>query len=312
MDHNRISSLFAMLKGSRKYSILTGILTVAFLSLACNMPALRSSKGNGDVSHEVETRIAQTATARESDRVISNTETPIQSAEQRPTVSKTKPPLVTATETHTPTPESARVHVTGNTFCRSGPGSVYSQQAVLNMDEESEISAKDPTGNFWYINNPDQPTGKCWIWGNYATPEGNLAGLPVYTPPPTPTPTPGMAFSVSYDPPYVESGDYAQVFFLIENTGGIPFQSVTITVEGMRTYAVSTPMPESVTSTSNSFTSSRSGLSLKLDMIRPGNTAYGLSGEIRASDDLSASITVCSEDNLNGKCLTKNLSLPDR
>lgn len=159
-------------------------------SLACNLPfvsgqsesdtgALQTSVAGTLVAQLTETAAAAPATA---EPVL----TPeVSSPEPLPTASATLMP----TTTLTPTPSVPMVGVTVNTNCRAGPGVAYDYLGALLVGESSEIVGRDPTGNYWYIRNPDNPAGFCWLWGEYAQPVGNFGSLPILTPPPSPTPT---------------------------------------------------------------------------------------------------------------------------
>ena len=100
-----------------------------------------------------------------------------------------------ASPTDAPTATTVpKISVTTDTNCRKGTNVIYDYLgAFLIGDGKVPIVAKDPTGRYWYINNPDAPGG-CWVSGNYAVVEGDTSALPVFTPPPpptlTPTPTP--------------------------------------------------------------------------------------------------------------------------
>ena len=115
--------------------------------------------------------------------VSESTATP--SPEPIPTMTFT--PTTSPTITSTPTPETPRVHVDADTFCRLGPD--RPPLGVLYVGQESELLAKDPWGYYWFIVNPEGSGENCWIWSRYATPEGPLEDLPVFTPHPTLTPT---------------------------------------------------------------------------------------------------------------------------
>ena len=105
----------------------------------------------------------------------------------QPSSTLTFTPTTSPTITLTPTLETPRVHVDADTFCRLGPG--RPPLGVLYVGQEAEILAKDPWGYYWFIVNPDGTGQNCWIWSRYATPEGPLDSLPVYTPHPTLIPT---------------------------------------------------------------------------------------------------------------------------
>jgi len=109
------------------------------------------------------------------------------------TLTPTNTPTIIPSPTLSPTPRLPFIHVTRDTYCRMGPG--YPPLGILAVGEKSEIFAKEQWGNYWYIENPTDPGSSCWIWSAYATPEGPIENLPIYTPYPTYTPTPGLSCS---------------------------------------------------------------------------------------------------------------------
>jgi uncharacterized protein YraI len=86
-----------------------------------------------------------------------------------------------------------RVMVSIDTNCRSGPGSAYTYLGALLVGENTEVVGRNADGTYWIIRNPDQPTGTCWLWGQYASVSGNIYGLPVYS-------TPGNLPSITSTP----------------------------------------------------------------------------------------------------------------
>ncbi len=104
--------------------------------------------------------------------------------------SDTESPQASETPTITvpPTLGGPIVHVSMDTNCRFGPGDVYEYQGALLVGEEAAVTGKLADESFWYIENPDAPPPFCWIWGMYASVEGDKSGIPILTPPPTPTP----------------------------------------------------------------------------------------------------------------------------
>jgi hypothetical protein len=290
---------------------------VLVLASACSLPLnLGSDPG------QVATNVAETVAARQTDaggageKAGSETETPAaqptDSAGPTDTAAPTDTPAPTNTATQpptatlTPTPDQILVGVTGDTFCRTGPGSVYDQQAVLNTDQTAEILAKDPTGGFWYITNPDGQ-GECWIWGNYATPQGPTDQLPVYTPPPSPTPS--LAFSVGFDRGDVHTGQM-HVWFVIQNTGGVPLESVRTVVKSQYQDFDGTIKDQTSTSTFNGFMDGSQPVTPNLGKADPGQTVYTVSGEQTTihGNTISVTMTICSQDNLNGSCVTRNMN----
>jgi hypothetical protein len=177
---------------------------------------------------------------------------------------------------------------------------------ALLVGEIAQVYGRDPTGEYWYIRNPDSGSGFCWIWGEYATVTGNIALLPVYTPRPRPTatftPTPSPGFKASYSGLDKCVGWWVET--RLENTGSMPFKSIGITVRDTVTKVV-------VTKFANSFINKNGCNSVKsVDVLDPGKTRivsappfnYDPSGH-----KLRATITLCSGTGQNGTCLTKTI-----
>lgn len=99
-----------------------------------------------------------------------------------------------------PTSSFPIVSVSTDTNCRIGPGQVYQLKGALLVGEKADIVARDPSGYFWYIENPDKPGEFCWLWGNYAAIEGDTSKLPVFTPIPPPTFTPTATSTPTHYP----------------------------------------------------------------------------------------------------------------
>ena len=298
------------IKGQRRGIFLLSLVLIMILLSSCSLPL---DEILGESGEQVGTSVARTVAAQskgeesaQDSQAPADTETPAPApsatATRGPTDTVTQPP----TATLTPTPEDVLVNVTGDTFCRTGPGSVYDQQSILNTDQTSEILAKDPTGSFWYINNPDSE-GECWIWGNYATPQGPTDQLPVYTPPPSPTPSLNFSADLhSWDG--VAGGVY--LWFVIKNTGGVPLESVTTTVKSKWTTGGGTVKNQTVTSTYNKFADKSLPIPPNLNNAAPGDTVYTSSDRNNTitSSSIQVTMTICSQDNLNGECLTRNFT----
>lgn len=102
--------------------------------------------------------------------------------------------ILTATETSTPTitptlpPSVPVVSVSLGTNCRTGPGVDYDYITALLVGEKAEVVGKytSVTPPYWIIK---KGSITCWLWGKYATVEGDTSGLPEMAPPPTSTPT---------------------------------------------------------------------------------------------------------------------------
>ena len=244
-------------------------------------------------------KIVFTATATESPP---STSTPVlDTPTPEPTMTVT-PGLETSPEQPEITLKGSAVGVLVNTNCRSGPGKVYKYLGALLVGEEASIYGSDPSGSWYYINNPDVEDGFCWIWGFYAQTSQNIAALPVFTPGPTPVPEP--QFSVGFRE--VEScGGSWQIEFEIVNSGLYTLESISTFVQDTVTNA------KSGNSTENWF-EKKTGCTVDQTQARrkPGDTGFTVSLDL--SNDPTghltfASVTLCTLDDLDGDCLTREL-----
>ena len=99
----------------------------------------------------------------------------------------TPTPTMTPLPTDTPTPTIPLVSVSVDTSCRSGPGKVYDYLGALLVGETAQVVGKRTSHNYWIIKNPDAG-GNCWLWGQYASINGNTDSLVEYAIPAVPTP----------------------------------------------------------------------------------------------------------------------------
>jgi hypothetical protein len=182
-----------------------------------------------------------------------------------------------------------------------GPGRVYDRVGALLVGEVAEVVGRHQNGNYWYIRNPRQPNGFCWLWGEYATVTGNFAALPIFTPPPTPTPVPD--FSAAYAKRETCNTRW-WLDFKVSNTGGMAFQSISITVRDLTTdtaVSLSSDTFENINGCSQ--TASR-------DALQPG-AARVVSGPAftynPTGHSIRARITLCSQEGLNGLCVTDTI-----
>lgn len=96
-------------------------------------------------------------------------------------------PTDTPTITPTSTPSVPQVSVSSATNCRTGPSTAYDLIFTMNPGQTAEVVGKHTPSGYWIIKNP--AGGTCWLWGQYATVTGNVAGLSEVPQPPTPTPS---------------------------------------------------------------------------------------------------------------------------
>ena len=216
-----------------------------------------------------------------------------------PTLSPT--PTLTPTPIFTPTPLIPLISVSVPTNCRVGPGKVYDRVGALLVGETAEVVGRDPTGNYWYIRNPDQTNDFCWLWGEYATLTGNYVVLPMLTPPPTPTPSP--AFEFSYYGKDTCVGWWVDLE--LENTGGITFKSMSITVKD-------TILGTTLSQSSDGFTELDGCIgSFTKDTLAPGSARVVSAPAFNydpTGNKIRVTITLCSNKGLNGTCVTEKIT----
>jgi hypothetical protein len=227
----------------------------------------------------------------------------VDTATTMPTFTPMFTPTVTLTpsQVFTPTPAVPLVSVSVATNCRVGPGKVYDRVGALMVGEVAEVVGRNEAGNYWYIRNPRQSNGLCWLWGEYATVTGNFTSLPVYTPPPTPTPM--AAFQAAYDG--LESCTGWWVDIEVANTGGIAFESMSLTIGDTTSDVVMTAYVDEFTDLDGCFDSS------SRESLNPGSTrtvsAPAFTYDPRGHR-LRAILTLCSRDGLNGTCVTREIA----
>jgi hypothetical protein len=215
-----------------------------------------------------------------------------------PVPSATLPPMIL----YTPTPVIPQIWVSVDTNCRVGPGKAYDRVGYLLVGQVSEVYGRNPAGDYWYIRNVNNNTAYCWLWGEYATVTGNVAALPIFTPPPTPTPVPD--FTPIYQGLDVCTGWWIDV--KLDNTGGMGFTSLTFTVRDTVTNI-------SQTFYSDSFTDNNGcSESYSKDSLSPGSNrivssapfSYDPTGHL-----VRATITLCSSPGQSGTCVTRSLEV---
>jgi len=301
---------------SRSHQLLIVILLLALL-LACGLPAgwNATSPPPGDA---IATAIAQTQAAQTMiayyaaetlaavQSISTATQAVLPSTEPPPPPTATpawsETPSLTPSPTATFTPAVPMVSVSVDTNCRTGPGKVYDMVGALTTGKSAEVIARDPSGNYWYIRNPNNPASFCWIWGQYATISGNTAGLPVYTPPPTPTPAPD--FTVAYS-----SFEFCAPLYALEltvkNNGALTWQSYQ-TVARDLTHSIT------VTWHANFFREFSGCAPLApQDDLTPGESGTALAGPFDhspAGENFNVTVTLCTQDNLLGTCVSKTIS----
>lgn len=315
-----------MQNSKKKSHIIMAAMVLIGLSLACGPNAVPTLDPNAIETAIHQTMISNTVIALETKQAAQQSQgDQQQQGQQQPaatvthtiavtTVTPSLTPLPTDTPipTNTPlptntfTPAVPIVSVSVDTNCRIGPGKEYDLLGALLVGEQAEIIARDPSGYYWYIKNPDQG-GFCWLWGKYATVAGNTNNLPIFTPPPTPTftptPTPEITFSVLVNE--IEGCVGWEVEFKLTNIGSAIFQSLS-------TITTDTVTSQTVTTTADVFEERNGCLvaSSKLD-LDPGDTGYTVGGVLvndPAGHNIDATVKLCTGPGLTGTCITKTFN----
>lgn len=110
---------------------------------------------------------------------------------QKPVTEATAPTLTsqpteasTSAPAFTPTPSTPTVSVSTATNCRTGPDPSYSLVLTFQPGATAPVVGKYSASNYWVITTPTG--GTCWLWGAYATVQGNTSTLAEIAPPPLP------------------------------------------------------------------------------------------------------------------------------
>lgn len=278
------------------HPILVSVVVLLIASLACAGPVISVSTPDANV---IGTLIAQTvavAATKTAQAVIPITGGKSATATELPTLSPTS--TLSPTPVFTSTPTVPLISVSLATNCRVGPGRAYDRVGALLVGEVAEVFGVNPTGEYWYIRNPDSGAEFCWLWGEYATLSGNLAALPIYTPPPTPTPTPAFEVNVAG----LETCTNWWVEFRLENTGGVAFRSVSITLRDITADIVRSMSADGFTNNNGCSDSNTR------DSLKPGDKHVVSMSPINydpTGHELRATITLCSGPGGTGLCTSE-------
>jgi len=113
--------------------------------------------------------------------VACNTATPIQ-----PTFTFTPAPTATVTNTFTPVPTPTNTPVILDLTvtkelvnCRSGPGVVFELINELSEGQTARVVGRDESSTWWYIRDPGNPGGFCWLSADVTELTGDGKQLPI-------------------------------------------------------------------------------------------------------------------------------------
>lgn len=102
--------------------------------------------------------------------------------------------------TDAPTQQGTFVSVSTATNCRTGPDINYSLVLTFQPGATAEVVGKYSPSNYWIINTPTG--GTCWLWGAYASVQGDTSTLPEIAAPPPPV----AAVQPTEEPPSDDGG----------------------------------------------------------------------------------------------------------
>lgn len=199
------------------------------------------------------------------------------------------------------------VSVSMDTNCRTGPDKQFDKLGVLLVGEKAELVGKNTVANYWVVKNPDAP-GTCWLWGMYATVEGNTDYLPEITSPPTPTsPPPTAAPYTDFTVSFVNICDLSGspwANFRISNTGTLPLESQSLHI---RDTTASTNMYGPATSDKPFRATVNCDDTTLVESIAVGSTAYSRCFVSSAvpGHTAQATIKICSQNFITGSCVEK-------
>jgi hypothetical protein len=67
--------------------------------------------------------------------------------------------------------------------CRFGPGTVFAVIGEVNENQATRVDGKNSQGTWWYVHDPGNPGGFCWVAADFMNVNGNVDALPTVQPP---------------------------------------------------------------------------------------------------------------------------------
>ena len=268
-------------------------LTLVIISLACNLPFKVVWTGGADADQESSEQV-EPSRDEDVDSEADEEDEGEDSTESEAVPSDTPSPSPSPTINLTPEPISISGYISKATNCRLGPKDVYELIHIFKKGTFVDMLGQNEAGSFYYVADQEGGTIKCWIWKEYTTPEGNVADLPVFTPPPSPIPF--LKFTLSYNSTTGET----KVHVYVQNTGNVPLQSWSATFKDTNT-------GETLTGSGDVF-----GTMAKVSV---GNTGVISSKKFSASTighQMKANVKVCTEDGQLGKCTSLVLNFESK
>jgi hypothetical protein len=171
---------------------------------------------------------------------------------------------------------------------------------------EAEVIGVLPARNYYYISNPGENQGFCWLWGEYATVTGELSLAPVMTSPPTPTPTPRpFDVIVEYENQHDCSGTEHATVRLV-NISGVTFESIELDIFDLDASSQIYGPAVSNSPFLNSSNSCPPG-STNLEPDQARFAAGPIGSPPPSGNTLRLTIKLCTADGLGGSCLARSI-----
>lgn len=292
-----------LLKDNRRKILPVFLILVLLLvlTLACSLP-FRIVWNGSDADNQQKTVDANSDLLQTLSANTSNTDTEQDTGseddegsiagEEIPSETPSLTPSPTITDT--PAPEKVTAILSNNTNCRLGPKDVFELIHIFLQGDKVDLLGKNQEGTFWYVQDQDTGTIQCWLWSEYASPNGVIESLPVFTPPPEPAPI--MNFVLSYK----DTSGETTVIMNVRNTGNVALQSYTATF-------TDTVTSETIVVSGNKF-----GNAAKVSV---GNIGVISSNPFSASTighQMNVTVKTCSEDGQAGKCFSSSINFESK
>jgi len=256
--------------------------------------------GSSDADRQTASAASQKAAAEATNQAVGTSTQTIY------TDTPSSPPTSTQVSIQTtPTLKTDALLISANldTNCREGPDTIYPVFGHFLRGQTSEVQGSNTSQTWWYIKNPDNPEGYCWVWGETTYVEGITNEVAIITPPPLPPP--GINYTATFS--HIEDcGSIPVAVFGIENTGTLKLESLQMLIvditKGGQLYWI--PL------LNQPFWSSKTSCNRDWNYMDPGDYAY-VGGELLHAGILGhkaqAKINLCSEENQDGQCMEKTV-----
>ncbi|HRK89953.1 MAG TPA: hypothetical protein PK152_12530 [Anaerolineales bacterium] len=93
-------------------------------------------------------------------------------------------PSVVPAASPTPRPVEVSMRVTAELVnCRFGPGTVYQLVSEIPQGKSLRAVGRNETDSWWYVKDPGNPNGLCWVSAEVVDEDDGVEDLPVLPPP---------------------------------------------------------------------------------------------------------------------------------